>query len=256
VASSSELAGARSRNRLDRARATGRQDAEKLTRGGNESIGSAMYRHALLLGCTGMLRRASIAIAQTSLEVTSVASTRRSLEAVDRDIQPRVRHHMLALDWSDGARYVAKVVDHIRRSLEPDLVVAWVHDDGVARRILEDLSAEAIACDFLPRRWELPREAQRRRRQAADAARRARRRPIPPGDPRRSSRRTHSSLADSCGDLRWCARSHRHRSAVAHSGNRSCLAASRLVLPRTLRTPLIVAVLRELYSRCLVWVRA
>jgi hypothetical protein len=55
---------------------------------------------------------------------------------------------MLALDWSDGARYVAKVIDHIGRSLEPDLVVAWIHDDGVARRLLEDLSAEATAYDF------------------------------------------------------------------------------------------------------------
>jgi hypothetical protein len=107
------------------------------------------YRHALLLGCTGMLARAAITIAQTSGLVTSVARTRRSLETVDRGLQPSAaQHFMLALDWSDPTQYVAEIVDHIRRTVEPDLVVAWTHDDRVAVRLLANLAAAEIACDF------------------------------------------------------------------------------------------------------------
>lgn len=107
-----------------------------------------LYRHALLLGCTGMLRGAAISIARNSLMVTSVAR-RHSLESLDRDLaSASVRHFMLALDWSDQERYLAGVVDHVRETDDPDLVVAWIHDDRVALSLVASLAAEAIACDF------------------------------------------------------------------------------------------------------------
>lgn len=92
-------------------------------------------RHALVVGGTGMLRAASIAIANRSYEITSVARTRRSLSALDSAIPPETTHHALSLDWSDPEAFLRAIEHHLSDTAPPDLVVAWVHDDELTLRL-------------------------------------------------------------------------------------------------------------------------
>ena len=108
-----------------------------------------MYRHALLLGCTGMLRAASLAIANNASLVTSVARTKRSLAAIDAELHRFDGEHvMLALDWSHPDEYLGTITEHLRRVGLPDLVVAWIHDDRLALRLVTELETTGSECDF------------------------------------------------------------------------------------------------------------
>ena len=88
-----------------------------------------------------MLAGASVALAARSEAMTSVARTRRSLAALDAAIADTVRvHHVLTLDWHEPDRFVGEIERHVATTKPPDLIVAWIHDDGRALRLAEALA--------------------------------------------------------------------------------------------------------------------
>ena len=95
-----------------------------------------MYAHTVIIGGTGMLFAASVQLAAQSHRFTSAARTHASLARLDvllpKGCGP---HHMLPLDWSEPEAFVAGIPNHIEATEEPDLVVAWVHDEQLGIRV-------------------------------------------------------------------------------------------------------------------------
>ena len=99
--------------------------------------------HTLIVGGTGMLAGASVALAARTEHVTSVARTRRSLAALDAVIADSgcgCVHHTLSLDWHAPERFLGEIERHVTATALPDLVVAWIHDDELALRLPETLA--------------------------------------------------------------------------------------------------------------------
>jgi len=108
-----------------------------------------MYRHVLVIGGTGMLRAASVAIASRSRILTSVARTRRSLAALNSLLPPAsAAHHMLALDWNKPDQFHHSLQQHLAGTERPDLIVAWIHNYEVASRLAADLVATEPTARF------------------------------------------------------------------------------------------------------------
>jgi NAD(P)-dependent dehydrogenase (short-subunit alcohol dehydrogenase family) len=92
-----------------------------------------MFSHALIVGGTGMLRAASLHLAAQSHRLTSVARTHRSLASMDKSLPERHgSHHMLPLDWSNPDAFVRGIEQHIDSTEPPDMLLAWIHDEGLA----------------------------------------------------------------------------------------------------------------------------
>ena len=95
-----------------------------------------------------MLRAVAVAIASRSRLVTSVARTRRSLDALDAALPAGAgRHLLLALDWSRPDEYLERIEKHLRAVGRPDLVVAWIHSDHLALDLVGRLEAAGAECD-------------------------------------------------------------------------------------------------------------
>ncbi len=96
-----------------------------------------------------MLRSASIALAARSRALTSVARTRRSLDAFDRDLADGTgRHHELVLDWSIPDVFLNAIHRHLASVGPPDLAVGWFHDDALGLQLAIELGAFASPCRF------------------------------------------------------------------------------------------------------------
>ena len=107
-----------------------------------------MEQHTLIIGGTGMLREVSIALAEQSKLLTSVARTEASLQQLDREIRRDTEHHYaLQLDWSDSG-FLDALEAHCSAVGYPSLVVAWLHDDDLAPRIAERIRATDNSCRF------------------------------------------------------------------------------------------------------------
>ena len=75
-----------------------------------------MHKHILIIGGTGMLKAASIALADRINVLTSVARTERSLNALDQALaRPGVVHHLLPLDWTEPTTFLDFLVRHLNR---------------------------------------------------------------------------------------------------------------------------------------------
>lgn len=108
-----------------------------------------MYAHALIVGGTGMLRGASIALALRSRHLTSVARTRRSLQALDEALTGMpCAHSTHALDWSEPRAFVAAVAARALAVGPPDLVLAWLHDDCIGPALARALASVRGHCEF------------------------------------------------------------------------------------------------------------
>lgn len=96
-----------------------------------------------------MLRAASVELAARSRVITSVARTKRSLEALHSMLPASSgTHHMLALDWNKPGEFLQAVQAHLARTELPDLVVAWMHDDELAIRLAASLAESESRCHF------------------------------------------------------------------------------------------------------------
>lgn len=109
----------------------------------------AMYSHCVIIGGTGMLFAVSVQLAADCRTLTSVAGTRRSLNALDAAIQQcACTHHMLAANWSCADDFIACVANRVRASGPADLVLAWLHDDALGPRLATALAPAATRCAF------------------------------------------------------------------------------------------------------------
>ena len=106
--------------------------------------------HALIIGGTGMLRRASVAIARESARFTAVARTRESLDALARDIGPvnERQHSYIDLDWDDQDKFLTVLSSHLARHRPPSLVVAWLHNASFGPRVANALAEHDSTCMF------------------------------------------------------------------------------------------------------------
>jgi hypothetical protein len=108
-----------------------------------------MHSHILIIGGTGMLKEASIALASTTTTLSSVARTKRSLSALDAALGDiKVTRHQLQLDWSNPSDFTHSLSAHIQRVGAPSLVVAWLHDDDLGIEVARCCSSAATQCDF------------------------------------------------------------------------------------------------------------
>jgi len=82
--------------------------------------------HALVVGGTGMLRAAVVALARDR-EVSVVARPGRRVEALALEV-PRV--HAAPADWRDGAAFEAALDAAVAARGPFDLALAWIHSDA------------------------------------------------------------------------------------------------------------------------------
>lgn len=108
-----------------------------------------MYSHVLIVGGTGMLFDASRALAQRCRHLTSIARTNQSLQRLDAAIADAgCSHHAYALDWSEPEIFVRAAADQVRTVGDPDLVLAWLHQDRIGPLLANAVAPEYGRCDF------------------------------------------------------------------------------------------------------------
>lgn len=81
--------------------------------------------HALIIGGTGMLRGATIALAQSFDTVSVVARERAKLLALRREY-PQI--NPLPLDYTATSTFIQMIEDAADRHGNFDLVVSWIHE--------------------------------------------------------------------------------------------------------------------------------
>lgn len=107
------------------------------------------YRHVLMVGGTGMLHAASVNLAQRADRLSSVARTETSLRRLASALKPGSGlHHPLPLDWSEPDQFLEGIRDHMKRTEPPDLVVAWIHDNDVAMRLVLQMAEGTMSPRF------------------------------------------------------------------------------------------------------------
>lgn len=107
------------------------------------------YRHALIVGGTGMLREASVWLARQAEAVTSLARTSASLEALDTVMKDTgTGHRPVAVDYRNRRAFESALDEALRVQGPPDVVLAWIHGLGPAFSLAERLSREAGSFDF------------------------------------------------------------------------------------------------------------
>jgi hypothetical protein len=108
------------------------------------------FRHALVVGGTGMLRLASLELMKRSEMVTSVARTRSSLWALDALCPPGgARHRLVIADWSRPKAFIGAVRSHVLQFGHPELAVVWTHEPGLAIELMSTISGPSGRCLFL-----------------------------------------------------------------------------------------------------------
>jgi len=91
-----------------------------------------MYEHILVVGGTGMLKQATIQLADTCKVLTSVASTRESLKRLSESLEAAAcTHYPLQLDWLQKQAFLDSIGSHVKNIGAPNLTLAWLHDDSM-----------------------------------------------------------------------------------------------------------------------------
>lgn len=97
-----------------------------------------------------MLRSATVALAERSIAVTSVAHTEKSLSALGAILRTLpCTHHMLRLDWSLPDQFIGSVIRHLEVVGPPDLVIGWFHDDQLGVRLASLLGSRGFPLRFV-----------------------------------------------------------------------------------------------------------
>lgn len=104
--------------------------------------------HALVIGGTGMLQRATVAIAERSRKLTAVARTAASLAALARLLADRGSDRYEALDWNQADEFVFNLQRLVNEVGPPALVLAWLHDMNLGPRVAAAVSTPNVPCDF------------------------------------------------------------------------------------------------------------
>jgi len=105
--------------------------------------------HTLIIGGTGMLTDASIALASATGILSSVARTPSSLKALDAKLKDFAgTHHLVQLNWANRGHFLESLSTHIKEVGIPSLVVAWLHDDDLGPAVARLCSSSTQHCDF------------------------------------------------------------------------------------------------------------
>jgi hypothetical protein len=107
------------------------------------------YSHTLVIGGTGMLREATIALAQRSTLLTAVSHSRSALRELGQALSGTpCERRLLSLDWQNAAEFISTLKRHIEASGAPSLVVAWLHDPALGPVVANAISLLDSRCDF------------------------------------------------------------------------------------------------------------
>ncbi|MBB5020418.1 hypothetical protein HNQ59_003737 [Chitinivorax tropicus] len=88
------------------------------------------YQHGLVMGGTGMLSAAAVALARQSTQLTLVARTDLSLQRLAAQVaRPELVSYQLRLDWSNRALFIDGIHQHLAQVGMPDVMLCWLHED-------------------------------------------------------------------------------------------------------------------------------
>ena len=104
--------------------------------------------HALVIGGTGMLRRATVAIGKRSKRLTAVARTATSLAALARLLADREGDRYETLDWNQPEQFISDLRRLVNEAGHPTLVLAWLHDVNLGARVASAVSVHEKPYDF------------------------------------------------------------------------------------------------------------
>src|SRR5579884_3141931 len=85
------------------------------------------FRHVLVVGGTGMLRRATLALAAQARHITVVGRTPSRLESLE---QEAANVTGICVDYHDEAGFGRALSGAVERRGPCDLAVVWVHDSA------------------------------------------------------------------------------------------------------------------------------
>jgi len=119
-------------------------------------------QHILVVGGTGMLADASVALAADCQQLTLIAHTEESLSQLTARIASSgINVHQLAYDWARREEFIASIRAHLTRVGFPSLVLAWLHDDSLGLEVVAAATTPGIACDFYHVRGSRTKSAMR-----------------------------------------------------------------------------------------------
>jgi hypothetical protein len=104
--------------------------------------------HALVIGGTGMLRRATVEIAERSRRLTAVARTAASLAILSSLLSARQGDRYETSDWNQPNQFVRDLQRLVNEVGPPTLVLAWLHDMNLGPRVAAAVSTPKTRCDF------------------------------------------------------------------------------------------------------------
>jgi hypothetical protein len=104
--------------------------------------------HALVIGGTGMLRRATVDIAERSRKLTAVARTAASLATLAKLVSARKGDRYETVDWNQPEQFVWDLHRLVKEAGVPTLVLAWLHDMNLGPRVAAVVATPNATCDF------------------------------------------------------------------------------------------------------------
>jgi hypothetical protein len=104
----------------------------------------------MVIGGTGMLRRASIAIAKSAQMFTAVAKRSESLNSLAQELGvPRnAASYYLALDWNQPTEFLAALSRHVEQVGPPSFVLAWLHDVNLGPHVAHAVTEKGSHCEL------------------------------------------------------------------------------------------------------------
>lgn len=98
--------------------------------------------HLLLIGTTGMLHQASLALSSRAHHTTALARTTQSLERLADKTPGHIALTTYAVDWTDPDAMRAALIEAMTAHGAFTQMLLWVHRDGLTtKKILADILA-------------------------------------------------------------------------------------------------------------------
>jgi hypothetical protein len=103
-----------------------------------------------VIGGTGMLRRASVAIAKSVQVFTAVAHRAESLDSLAQElgVPRKAASYYLALDWNQPADFLSALSRHVEQVGPPSLVLAWLHDVNLGPLVARAVTTKGSRCEI------------------------------------------------------------------------------------------------------------
>lgn len=107
------------------------------------------FEHTLIIGGTGMLREATLALARRSHVLTAVSHSRSALRDLGQTLTGvACERRLLSLDWTRPAEFIVTLKRHVDTAGAPNLVVAWLHEPALGAVVANTVSVPGERCDF------------------------------------------------------------------------------------------------------------